>query len=319
MNTNRVIQELFRLGHFDNPAHKTGVTKDELPSLQLTDAPVRKAIASYQEFMAADFDRLALQEHGRIGIADGDVGPATEKLFEVERCGCPDYEAAVAEETGRGSWPAGCHNEFPGKHAFAVHFDRNGMPTHWRLIFDDAWLLVRQAYADIGIAFFEVDATSKANTVVTWQRSRTWIGLAIVPRSPSCRDRIWAKFDTAYGSSFVRQKAVDQIARLMAHEFCHNMGLSHTRGGIMNPSITSGTFRPNAWRDDPSEPALVRFFGGDPVDLGIGDPKPDPDPEPPPPDPKPPGPNEFWFKGDFTLMQGDKSLGDYILTPKPQV
>lgn len=314
MNTNKVIQHLWDTGHFNNPAHPTGVTKDELPALKLTDAPVRVAIASYQEFMATDFDRLSIAEHGRIGIADGDVGPATEKLFEVERCGCPDYSVEMAN--GRGSWPVGCHTEFPNNHAFAVYFDHSGMPTHWRLIFSDAWLLVRQAYADIGIAFFEVDSKSKANTVVTWQRSRSWIGLAIVPNSPSCKDRIWAKFDTSYGSSFSRQKTVDQISRLMAHEFCHNMGLSHTRGGIMNPSITSGPFRPDAWRGDPSEPALVRFFGGEPVDFGIGE----PEPEPEPPRPQPPkGPNEYWFSGDFELMQGDTSLGTYILTPKPRV
>lgn len=317
MQPNKLIQQLWDTGHFHNPAHLTGVTKDELPTLKLHDAPVRTAIQSYQEFMAADFDRLALEAHGRIGIADGDVGPATEKLFEIERCGCPDYSIEMStEEAGRGSWPVGCHTEFPQNHAFAIHFDHAGMPTHWRLIFADAWRLVRLAYADIGIAFFEVDAKNKANTVVTWQRSRSWIGLAVVPRSPSCRDRIWAKYDTAYGSGFSRQKAVDQISRLMAHEFCHNMGLSHTRGGIMNPSIVSGPFREDAWRGDPSEPALTRFFGGRPVDLGIGD-KPEPEPKPEPP--SPPGPNEFWFSGDFELMQGDESLGRFILTPKPQV
>jgi len=84
----------------------------------------------------------------------------------------------------------------------------------------------------------------------------------------------------------------------------------------MNPSITSGPFTPRAWRGDPSESALVRFFGGIPVDLGIGGP--DPEPEPPKPEP-PKGPNEYWFKGNFSLMKGDENLGDYILTPKPKV
>jgi hypothetical protein len=274
MDINSIIPRLFELGHFNNPAHPTGVTRDELATLKLHHAPVRTAIQSVQEFMALDVDRLALEEHGRIGIADGDIGPATAKLFEVERCGCPDYsiEGAVAEEAGRGSWPVGCHREFPNNHAFALFIDKSGMPGYLRPHFDVAWLLCRQAYADIGIVFFEVDSQSKANTVVTWQRGRGWIGLAIVPRSPQCRDRIWAKFDNRYQP----RDMVNQWARLLAHEFCHNMGLSHTRGGIMNPSIVSGPFTPTAWRGDPSEPALTRFFGGQPVDLGIGDPKPEP-------------------------------------------
>ena len=315
-----LIRRLWDYGHFHNPAHPTGVTEADLPKLKLTDASVRTALASFQEFMAADFDRLALEEHGRIGIADGDFGPATEKLFEVERCGCPDYEMATnwtAEQaiTGRGSWPAGCHPEFPKNHSFAVWFEKASMPAHWRAIFDEAWLLVRQAYADIGMAFFEAASRAKANTVVTWERSRSWIGLAIVPRGPKCGDRIWAKFDTAYASSFDRMRQVWQIARLMAHEFCHNMGLSHTRGGIMNPSIVSGPFLPNAWRGDPSESPLVRFFSGVPVDLGV--PKPD---EPKPDDPKPPITDEpFMFTGDFELKQGDRSFGRFILVPLPQV
>lgn len=311
MHKNELIKRLWDLGHFVNPAHPTGVTADELPTLELHDAPVRIAIASYQEFMAADFDRLALDAHGRIGIADGEVGPATEELFEIERCGMPDYSIEAAN--GSGSWPSGCHSEYPSNHAFAIHIDRGGMPDHWKSIFVEAFGLVRKAYADIGIAFFEVDSKAKANTVVTWERSRSWIGLAIVPRRPQCNERIWAKFDNRYGLSFTRQQAVDQIARLMAHEFCHNMGLSHTRGGIMNPSIVSGPFTANAWRGDPSEPALTKFFGGNPVKLD-GD-----TPDPPQPPTSPDDPGGFWFAGNFILMQGDRSLGNFILTPKPEV
>lgn len=318
MQPNKLIQQLWDTGHFHNPAHPTGVIKAELHTLRLTDAAVRTAIQSYQEFMAADFDRLALAEHGRIGIADGDIGPATEKLFQVERCGCPDYSVEMAtEEAGRGSWPVGCHPEYPNNHAFAIHIDYNGMPDHWKAVWDTSFLLVRQAYADIGIAFFEVKDKSRANTVVTWQRSRTWIGLAQVPNSPGCRDRYFSKFDTEYGRSFAKPKATDQLSRLKAHEWCHNMGLSHTRGGIMNPSITSGPFLPNAWRGDPSEPALVKFFGGEPVKLH--DIEPEPEPPLPGPGPQPPEPNEFWFSGGFTLNQGGTSLGEYIIVPKPRV
>jgi hypothetical protein len=314
---NEIIDRLYRLGHFHNPAHPTGVKEVDLPKLKLTDASVKIAIQSYQEFMAGDFDKFSLEEHDRIGIADGEIGPATAKLLAMDRCECPDYALETIEAAnGRGSWPVGCHKDlFPANHAFAVWFDRPKMPSHWRTIFDEAWGLVRAAYANIGMAFFEVLDRAKANTTVTWERSRSWIGLAIVPRNPSCGDRISAKFDNAYGSTMQRMQMVWQIARLMAHEFCHNMGLSHTRGGIMNPSIVGGPFTTTAWRGDPSEPALVRLFGGVPVN--IGGPKPDPKP---PTDSVPPlDAAGLYFDGSFTLRQGDKSLGDFILVPKPKV
>lgn len=90
------------------------------------------------------------------------------------------------------------------------------------------------------------------------------------------------------------------------------MGMSHSRGGIMNPSITSGVFTKSAWRGDPSESILKRWFGGVPVDLGGN---PDPTPEPTPPG----QPGDFYFAGGFTLMQNGKPMGDYILQPKPKV
>ena len=112
------------------------------------------------------------------------------------------------------------------------------------------------------------------NTHITWERGRGWIGLAIVPNRPGCKSAIWAKFDTQYRP----RDLINQWARLIAHELGHNMGMSHTRGGIMNPSIVSGPFTKRAWRGDPAERLLTRFFGGEPIELD----EPDPEPDPPP-------------------------------------
>lgn len=306
MQAAEIIRKLWDLGHFINPAHPTGVTEDDLPNLKLTDASVKIAIQSFQEFMSADFDRLSNQHHGRIGIADGEVGPATTDLFAVERCGYPDYTIEAAN--GAGSWPANCRADHPNTHTFSVQVNKSGMPSYLRETFEPAFELVRQAYANMGILFIREDDNDRANTLVTWQRGSGWIGLAIVPNSPRCGDRIWAKFDNRYQPS----QLLDQWARLLAHEFGHNMGMSHSRGGVMNPSITSGKFTPTAWRGDPSESILRRYFGGVPVDIGGG-----------PVDPPPPPPSgaKHYFVGGFELKQvgSDASLGEFILVPKPEV
>lgn len=81
----------------------------------------------------------------------------------------------------------------------------------------------------------------------------------------------------------------------------------------MNPSITQGPFTKTAWRGDPSESILKRYFDGVPVNPDQPD-----NPDPPPVDPGP-TPSDLWFKGGFTLMKGEQELGEFILVPKPNV
>ena len=303
METNDIIQKLWQYGHF----HNTDVKEAELPSLRLTDREVKIALQSYQDFFAVELDRFTAERHGRISVADGDFGPATQDLLLMERCGYPDYSIEAAN--GSGSWPSGCHPKWPSNHCFTIQVDKRGMPSYLKDTFEPAFALVQQAYANMGIVFLREDNNPKANTVITWQRGSGWIGLAIVPRNPKCGERIWAKFDNRYQPS----QLLDQWSRLIAHELGHNMGMSHSRGGVMNPSITSGVFTKTAWRGDPSEPLLRRMFGGVPVNLTGSDPIPPISPQPPE------RPDGFWFNGNFVLMQGDRSLGEFILIPKTEV
>jgi len=136
MNSNDIIQLLWKTGHFNNPSFPTDVTESDLPNLRLTDKSVKTAIQSYQEFFAAKLDEFSLEEHGRIALPDGEVGPATAKLFDMPRCEYADF--TVMEATGSGSWPANCHSAFPGVHSFAVFFTQSSMPTHWKNIFTTA-------------------------------------------------------------------------------------------------------------------------------------------------------------------------------------
>jgi hypothetical protein len=322
MTPQEIIRRLWDLGHFHNPAHPTGVVESDLPKLKLTDRSVSIAMASYQEFMAVDFDRFSAVHHNRPGVCDGDIGPASMDLLLMERCGYPDYEPAREEAaTGRGSWPANCHPDWPGVHTFTVQVNKSGMPSFLgdkndpNSLFEQCFQRQREAYADMGIVFVREDQNNKANTLVTWQRGAGWIGLAIVPSQFSCGLRIWAKFDHSYqpGQMF------DQWSRLLAHEFGHNMGMSHSRGGIMNPSITSGVFTPTAWRGDPSEPILKRSFGGEPVAIGGPKPPVDPPVDPKPPTDPPPTPGRVYFGGSVVAMVDGVSIGEYILTPKPRL
>jgi hypothetical protein len=175
----------------------------------------------------------------------------TDSLFEVPRCGMPDNEI----KTGSGSWKVGCH--VAGKHSALYRVDKRRMPSFLVSTFEPAWELMRQAYEEIGLSIIRDDNTEKYNSLVTFEKGRGWIGLAIVGRGHTCNTRIWAKFDTVYKPNDL----LNQWARLLAHELGHNCGLSHSRGGIMNPSILPGKFDRTAWLNDPSYEILKRWFG----------------------------------------------------------
>lgn len=268
-----VIARLRQFGHLPR------IAVEDLPRLSLDSPEVREGLDSFLAFSGYEL---------RAGATGGIDRLAIGAVMQP-RCGCSDFEgvgeldeasAEMEATTGSGSWPAGCHPDFPGRHTFTVQFDFRGMPSYLgnpddpTSPFRQAWELCRAAYADMGIAFIPRN-DSRANTLVTWQRGAGWLGLAIVGRSQTCGSRIWAKYDNRYRPSAL----VHQWARLFAHEFGHNMGFSHLRGGIMNPSLSQGEFTPRAWRGDPGESRMRSWFGGEPVPLGpLPGPGPDPNP-----------------------------------------
>jgi hypothetical protein len=302
-----IKEKLFGLGYFWDDANKTNlVSERQLAELPLTDTKVADAIAKYQAFQSQELDRISLLENGRPAKADGAIGPATIQLLESPRCGFPDFGPGVHAATGSGSWPAGCHRAWPENHAFGIHLDKQGMPGYLEPVIDECIRRVFEAYQNIGIFFFLTKSKSDANTLVTWTRGRGWIGLAIVPRSPGCSDRIWAKFDNRYRPG----KLIDQWSRLLAHEWGHNMGLSHSNGGIMNPSISSGFFSDDQWRSDPSFSQLKRWFGGERIldDDDGGDDDDDDKPDPPS--------DKIVIRGELKITVGDGEPQAFILTPK---
>lgn len=239
----KVISTLQKLGYLPDYYHLTGATD--------TAGEVKDAMRRYRKMVNA---------------------PSTltdKEVLGIKRCGYADFtgnvysdENGVITDTGSGSWPPNCHPEYPAIHSFAVFFDMRGMPSFWQKAFEAAWDLVCRAYANIGIQFFRTMNRAKANTIVTWQRGAGWIGLAIVPRGPKCGQQIWAKYDINYGSTFGIAKLINQLARLMGHEFGHNMGLGHMARGVMAPTLTNEEFSDTVWLSDLAFPTLKRWFGG---------------------------------------------------------
>jgi len=230
-----IIEQLIHYGYLIGPSSQYE---------DLDDSRVIDAIVRYRDFLQL----YTLDIHS---------------LFQIDRCGCPDN---AVDNTGSGSWRVGCHPDWPKNHSVVYRVNKSRMPSYLNSTFEESWSLMAKAYSDIGLVVIRDDSTNNYNSLVTFEPGRGWIGLAIVGRNQTCSTRMWAKFDTRYGSSFSRDRLVNQWAFLLAHELGHNCGLGHTRGGIMNPSLINGTFHPDQWRrNDPAFSAHRRWYGGEPV------------------------------------------------------
>lgn len=237
---------------------------------------IKRAVKLYQSFFRDDLTTLGAESSLYSSIYNGEIDAGTLYHMELPRCGCSDF---VTEPMGgAGSWPMGCHNSGTF-HRVKIYFEQTQMPSHWRSVFEESFSLVQATYRDMGIDLERTTVKSEANITVSWERSRSWIGLAQVGRNQRCTTQYFAKFDNAYGSSFTRDQLVNQLAMLMGHEWGHNMGMSHSNGGIMNPTLSRFKFTTKSWRGDPHEPTMKRWFGGIPYQVDT--------PPPPPIDPPP--------------------------------
>lgn len=290
MDTMQIVNKLWATGHFANPALPDlyNVEEKDLPKLTVNDAVVKQALASYQAAMILEYDRAALEHYERRAIIDGELGPATEDLLKVERCGCPDFGYIDAQgklirgtlpAVGTGGW-AKCHN-IGNFHAALVYVNKASMPAFLQPVWPQVWANVVQSYDRIGLHFIETDDPNNHNTSLTWVRpDGGWIGLAIVGRNQSCNSKIWSRYDQNYKGGSSTPAIIQQWTTLVKHELGHNCGLEHSRGGVMNPSIVNGL--PVLWDGDPSLNLLNRWFGGEAYNP--------PQPPQPPDNPNPPVP-----------------------------
>jgi len=274
MTEKQIIQLLADTGHLHAPFGDTRSVQDHVDNLKIGDRAVRLAIESYQDMHSFSAESFVAKHYPRRLSAamrvDGQLGPAMLELMEQPRCQCKDYDLPkeesyeVEEAQGSGNW-RGCHGIGNFHSAIAKFHSNYPVPSFLAPHFDTIWEGVVSSYAEVGLLWTRDDNASRPNVDVYFVRpDGGWIGLAIVSNRETCSGKIWAKFDKNYrpggGDTAV---LINRWISLMKHEFGHNCGLSHSRGGVMNSYLLGGL--PISWKDDVSYPLLKQRFGGEPI------------------------------------------------------
>ena len=203
----------------------------------VNESTIANIVASWQEIMSLK--------------VDGDLGPITNASLLVERCGCPDHQAA-----GQGTFNDPCFSE-----GIRFSFDDDRRPSSFSAadseqMIDD----VVAAYAAIGARMIRVEPGDHETIRSYWEPLRgSTIGLAQLTNGP-CGQRLFCKIDPDYGRA-----GLVQMSALWCHEIGHNFGLRHTQSGIMSPTIVKLNSFDGWTKSDPSYRTLRRWYGGRPI------------------------------------------------------
>ena len=258
-----VLRRLWDFGHFRNPKYPDTHTVNEvdLKHLSLTDPRISQAVKSFQE-IDANYKIIGLANLGRESLPDGDFGPISNELMNLKRCGCPDYGLTARDESNYGGWPTpGCDLTDPriiNKNEFSirVNLDTSRIPSRIKEYLNQALEACVECYRLIGIRLrYVLDGNPNESEISKKFESLggSVIGWNEFPNSNTCNQTIDGRLDTGYTPSDWRY-----FANLETHETGHGVGLEHTRGGIMNPSIL--LIWPLTFVGDPSYNAIKRMY-----------------------------------------------------------
>lgn len=257
----KIIEFLHHYGHLSRPFGNPQDIPTDLSKLTLRDTCVKEAIRSHQAF-DANYEIFSQALHHRSVDPDGDIGPATELVLDLDRCYVADYEdESVAMAVGSGNW-RGCHG-VGNFHSASIKVV-NSPPSFLAPVFEQVKERIVEAYAEVGL-LLHFDGRSPVN--ITWEfvgRSSGWIGLAQVVNNATCNSgSIFCRYLATYRGGNSDDAIITQWTTLGKHELGHNTGMGHTSGGVMNPSLINGL--PVSWRNDTAWRLLVSRFGGERV------------------------------------------------------
>ena len=304
-----LAQFLHRTGHFWRPDNPNGfnVTSDDLRKLRPNSRLLKDAVASHQAF-DANYERHprlgALATHGRSIIPDGDVGPVTLAMMDLQRCPIPDWtppegvgmplfsedpdlqldlalatQSMRANSTGSGSWPVpGCNPNRANReheHSTRVHMDTSRATESQKRTMVEECAMVAASEAEFGqhVEFIfdsGVDPSTIAEHDVRYEPiPGGTIGYAYFNQPGTCNQTMKCRLDTDYDRTVLENAALKQ------HEFKgHSDGLRHTNGGRMNPSLLPPRGGILTWKGDPHEATKRGYFGGNPISDDPGSPVP---------------------------------------------
>lgn len=258
-----VIRRLIKLGYPHHPAAAASreLVESDADKLELSDAETIEMVAGYQSFLSDDFDSYSYSEHGRPGLADGELGPATFDLIMAPRCEVPDFFPPEHEihKKGTGNW-YGCWDA-GDVHCCRDKLDDRNMPGHVRRNWDKIVATVQDAYAEVGLVWLPSKDWTAYNTDMRFVRTSSgYIGLASILNGVGCRQTGFNQYLAPYAANQTDAWIIQHWSVLILHEKFHNAGFGHTNGGIGNPSLRPGT-RPT-WVGDVAESRVRQKFGG---------------------------------------------------------
>ncbi len=265
----KLLEHAWTYGHFDNPLYPDthNVKKKDLKKLTIKDEVGRQAIASVQ-CSDCNIETFCDLHHGRAlsknddGRADGDPAQATFDLINLRRCKIPDFIRLNSRKdtfgllnAGSGGWND-CDPKSSAEHSVRVKLDERNASTTWKGYLNEVKRYAIAISADMGLdarfLSWDTDEDWESSCIFKFIRGGV-IGFYYLPGS-GCRRIPQGALDTSYNPDVI------MAAILLIHEiFGHGVGLQHTNGGIMNPSIRRVKI---SWRGDPSERAMRNKYGG---------------------------------------------------------
>jgi hypothetical protein len=292
-----------------------------LPTLELKDiATAAVDVSQYAAVMGTD-RFCGCPDFPDEEIADADPNDLAKYLdLEPEECDrLKSLHTRWLSTSGRGSWPKGCHAEYPNRHSATVYVDFDSFPDHYtrtvkdseidmladgkvwgtldeikakyagERMLDVALNLCERTYKRRGIALLWIKQSSGDQIHIKSKFiAGSTIGYAYF-NDATCSDHVTCNIDSSY------KPGLHSCSTLIAHELGHNNNLPHTfsgqkrHHGIMSyspiyPYVGYSTGEdPYDRPRDPSMRQLINQYG----DEAIPDNEPVPPPTPPTPEPIP--------------------------------